>query len=62
MKRSEFLGIIHGLQYKLGKFDLDKLVTKFKSKEVTEDQIKQLRDDIYRVEEDLIILDVNNNE
>ena len=57
MKRSELVGLVNGLKYKLEKFDLDELLKKFEKKNVSKEQINTFLNHVYSLEEDLIIIE-----
>ena len=61
MNGKNLLQMVHGLEYKLHNFDIHALLKKCKNGEIDTTQTKKLIDDVYNLEEDLIILDIEKD-
>jgi len=57
MKASQLVSLLNGLDYKIKQFDITKMVDKVQNKELSKEQIEKLKQDVFDLEEDLIILD-----
>ena len=57
MKATTVVGMMNDLQRKLNNFDMHALINKVQNHSIDNNQVVKLIDDIYNLEEDLIILD-----
>ncbi len=57
MKATTVVGMMNDLQRKLNNFDMHALINKVQNHLIDNNQVVKLIDDIYNLEEDLIILD-----
>lgn len=57
MRVTDFVGMLNDLNSKLNSFDVDQFLNKVNNKHIDGEQIKKLVDDIYNLEEDLIMID-----
>ena len=57
MLAKEFNSMLLGLNHKIEKFNLSTMLTKIKNKELSKEQIQKLKDDVYNLEEYLIMID-----
>lgn len=56
MKARAFLGLVNGLRRHLDQFDICVLIEKRDKGEIDREQVNKLIDDVYKLEEDLILL------
>ena len=66
MKIRYFKGLLRDLENKIHTFNYDKILKDYQMNKITRADIIKLQDDVYRLEEDLIILkdkskDLNND-
>ena len=57
MKAGQLISMMHTIDYKIQHFDLHTMIKKIENKEISQDQINKLKDDVYNLEEDLVIMD-----
>ena len=57
MKAGALLSLLNGVDFKIQHFDLAALVAKVKNKEISKEQMTKLKDDVYNLSEDLLMID-----
>ena len=57
MKAAQLISMMNTIDYKIQHFDLHTMLNKIKNKELSQEQIDKFKEDIYNLEEDLIIID-----
>lgn len=57
MKALTLVGMLNDLNRRISGFDVSKLVTAIKNGDVEKERVQKLIDDVYNLEEDLIMID-----
>ena len=57
MKAKILNSLIRGLDHKLQHFSMSTMLIKMNNKDLTPEQIKKFKDDVFNLEEDLIMMD-----
>ena len=57
MKVRKLISMLTYIDYKIQRFNTNKLLNKIKNKELSKDQIDKLKTDVHNLEEDLMLID-----
>ena len=57
MKAIDLVGMLNDIQRRINKFDIHKLVEGVKNGTIDHDRAKKFVDDVYNLDEDLVIMD-----
>jgi hypothetical protein len=57
MKAREFISMLNGLDHHIRKFNIKKMLKKIKNKDLNDEQVQKLKQDVWNLEEDLIMID-----